>query len=169
LGEQIDIRLEDYRDTEGRFDRIVSIEMFEAVGERYWPLFFGRLRELLASDGYAGLQVIMIADRWFENYRRNVDFIQKYIFPGGMLPSPAVLQRLSAEAGLAGQETHHFGLSYARTLAEWQRRFDQAWPQLSALGFDTRFQRMWQYYLGYCEGGFRSGSVDVGHFTYRPA
>jgi cyclopropane-fatty-acyl-phospholipid synthase len=169
LGEQVEVRLQDYRNVDGRFDRITSIEMFEAVGEEYWPIFFGRLRELLAADGWAGLQIITIADRWFESYRRNVDFIQKYIFPGGMLPSPGVLKRLTAAAGLAPHATHFFGGSYARTLAEWHRRFDRARPQVTAMGFDDRFQRMWKYYLAYCEAGFRSGSIDVGHFIYRPA
>jgi cyclopropane-fatty-acyl-phospholipid synthase len=167
LGEKVEIRLQDYRDVEGRFDRIASIEMLEAVGERFWPLFFGRLRERLNPGGRAGVQTITIADHLFEGYRRNVDFVQKYVFPGGMLPSPSALRAVVARAGLVLEDDHPFGPSYARTLAEWHRRFDAAWQQLVPLGFDERFRRLWKYYLAYCEAGFRSGSIDVTQVSLR--
>jgi cyclopropane-fatty-acyl-phospholipid synthase len=161
LADRIDVRLVDYRDVEGRFDRVASIEMLEAVGERYWPVFFAKLRDNLNDGGRAALQVITIADRWFDSYRRSVDFIQRYIFPGGMLPSPTALRRLAEQAGLTVAREEFFGPHYARTLAEWQRRFQAAWPELSPMGFDRRFKRMWEYYLAYCEAGFRAGSIDV--------
>ncbi|MCX8102017.1 MAG: cyclopropane-fatty-acyl-phospholipid synthase family protein [Geminicoccaceae bacterium] len=161
LADRVEIRLQDYRDVEGRFDRIASIEMFEAVGEAYWPIFFARLRDRLAADGVAGLQIITIADRWFETYRANPDFIQTYVFPGGMLPSPAALRAQYARAGLAPTGSRWFGADYARTLALWRTRFEEAWPELRRQGFDERFRRLWRYYLAYCETGFRSGSIDV--------
>lgn len=161
LGDRVEIRLQDYRDTAGRFDRIASIEMFEAVGERYWPDFFGTVRERLAEGGRAALQIITIADRHFERYRRGGDYIQRYIFPGGMLPSPTALRREVETAGLRWREATSFGPHYARTLAEWNRRFQTAWPELSGMGFDGRFKRMWEQYLWYCQAGFKAGSIDV--------
>jgi cyclopropane-fatty-acyl-phospholipid synthase len=162
LAERTAIRLEDYRDAAGRFERIAAIEMIEAVGERHWPTFFDRLDKLLLPQGIAVLQAITIADARFENYRACPDFIQHYIFPGGMLPSPAALGRAAAAAGFALTEGPRFGASYARTLALWQGRFQAAWPRLAAMGFDRRFKRMWEYYLAYCEAGFRAGTLDVG-------
>ncbi len=161
-GERADLRLQDYRDTEGSFDRIVSIEMLEAVGQRFWPLYFAKLRERLAIGGVAVLQVITIEERRFEPYQRNVDFIQRYIFPGGMLPSQSVMRRHIAEAGLELQSAETFGESYARTLAAWNSRFQAAWPAIEQMGFPTTFKRMWEYYLCYCEAGFRTGTIDVG-------
>lgn len=161
LADRVEIRLQDYRDTSGRFDRIASIEMLEAVGEAYWPVFFGRLRDRLAPGGVAGLQLISIADAWFDSYRANPDFIQTYIFPGGMLPSPAVLARQYRAAGLVPTAERAFGADYARTLALWRSRFEAAWPELRAQGLDERFRRLWRYYLAYCETGFRAGSIDV--------
>jgi cyclopropane-fatty-acyl-phospholipid synthase len=157
-----DLRLQDYRDVEGRFDRIVSIEMLEAVGAEYWPVYFARLRQCLASSGRAVLQVITIAERYYDSYRRDPDFIQRHIFPGGMLPSVSVLRAQIEQAGLSLRSIQHFGDSYAATLAEWQRRFQHAWPRLQGLGFDDTFKRKWEYYLAYCEAGFRAGSIDVG-------
>jgi cyclopropane-fatty-acyl-phospholipid synthase len=161
LADRVEIRLEDYRDATGRFDRIASIEMIEAVGEAYWPVFFARLRERLAPSGTAGLQLITIADAWFEAYRANPDFIQTYIFPGGMLPSPTALDRQYRMAGLVPTAERTFGGDYARTLALWRARFEAAWPELRGRGFDERFRRLWRYYLAYCETGFRTGSIDV--------
>ena len=157
-----DLRLQDYRDTEGTFDRIVSIEMLEAVGQRFWPLYFSKLRDRLAAGGVAVLQVITIEERRFEPYQRNVDFIQRYIFPGGMLPSQSVMQRHIAEAGLELQSAETFGESYARTLADWNMRFQAVWPTIEQMGFPISFKRMWEYYLCYCEAGFRTGTIDVG-------
>jgi cyclopropane-fatty-acyl-phospholipid synthase len=158
----VDVRLSDYRHVEGRFDRIVSVEMLEAVGADNWPRYFEMLRDRLVPGGVAVVQVITIADRRYEAYRRTVDFIQRHIFPGGMLPSPSIMRDQIARAGLNLTSCFEFGDSYARTLAEWNRRFQEAWPALAALGFSERFKRKWEYYLAYCEAGFRSGLIDVG-------
>jgi cyclopropane-fatty-acyl-phospholipid synthase len=136
--------------------------MVEAVGEGHWATYFGRLRELLAPGGVAVLQAITIADERFAAYRRAPDFIQRHIFPGGMLLSPSVLREASARAGLRLVEGPRFGDSYARTLALWQERFQAAWPRIANLGFDRRFKRLWEYYLAYCEAGFRAATLDVG-------
>ncbi|MBL8659949.1 MAG: class I SAM-dependent methyltransferase [Rhodospirillales bacterium] len=164
LDDLIDVRLQDYRDVDGRYDRIASTEMFEAIGERYWPRFFDVLQARLEPGGIAALQIITVDQRRFEAYRRRPDFIQKYIFPGGMLPSPPAFRREAAAKGFAVNDAFMFGRSYARTLALWQSRFQQAWPRIEALGFDGRFKRTWEYYLAYCEAGFRAGSIDVGQF-----
>lgn len=161
LGERVEVLLCDYRDIQGRYDAIVSIEMLEAVGERYWSLYFRRLRDLLAPGGAAAIQTITIADRHFPAYRRSQDFIQRYIFPGGMLPSPGALRREIDRAGLVLRDSASFGEDYARTLAEWRQRFLAASPEIQRLGFDERFRRMWEFYLAYCEGGFRAGRIDV--------
>jgi cyclopropane-fatty-acyl-phospholipid synthase len=161
LGDRVEIAYRDYRDETGRYDRVASIEMFEAVGERYWPAFFDKVREVLKPGGLAALQIITIDGKFFENYRANADFIQRYIFPGGMLPSPDALRDQVARAGLIWKENADFGLDYARTLAQWRERFLQAWPKIEALGFDERFRRLWTYYLSYCEAGFRARTIDV--------
>jgi cyclopropane-fatty-acyl-phospholipid synthase len=161
LGERVEARFVDYRDVDGRFDRIASIEMFEAVGEKYWPAYFGKLRDALAPGGRAALQIITIADRFFDSYRSGVDFIQRYIFPGGMLPSNEALAREYERAGLQLDRQEFFGLDYARTLAEWNQRFQARWHEIEKLGFDRRFKRMWEFYLAYCEAGFRSRATDV--------
>jgi cyclopropane-fatty-acyl-phospholipid synthase len=139
--------------------------MLEAVGERYWPVYFETLRERLRPGGVAVLQVITIGDAHFDKYRRGADFIQRFIFPGGMLPSPGTLRIQAERAGLTLRTAELFGASYAATLVEWRRRFLQAWPQIAALGFDDAFRRLWEYYLCYCEAGFRAGRVDVGLYT----
>ncbi len=159
--------LQDYRDVEGRFDRIVSIEMLEAVGEKYWSTYFQQLGDLLASDGLAVLQVITISEALFPAYRRKPDFIQRYIFPGGMLPTKPAIAEQAKSAGLVIDRQESFGESYAETLAVWRTRFLAAWPRIEAMGFDDRFRRMWTYYLGYCEAGFRAGSIDVSFFRLR--
>ncbi|MBI1211698.1 MAG: methyltransferase domain-containing protein [Alphaproteobacteria bacterium] len=161
LGDKAEIRLEDYRDTRGTFDRIASIEMFEAVGENYWPAYFDKIRERLAPLGQAGLQIITIDERYFNTYRTSVDFIQKYVFPGGMLPSMQALRDQVARAGLSWRDETTFGLDYAQTLSRWRDRFMVAWDDIRTLGFDERFKRLWNYYLSYCEAGFRAGSIDV--------
>jgi cyclopropane-fatty-acyl-phospholipid synthase len=158
----VDVSLCDYRHVEGQFDRIVSIEMLEAVGAENWPRYFAMLRDRLVPGGSAVIQVITIAERRFEAYRRGVDFIQRHIFPGGMLPSPGVMLREITRAGLHLTSSFTFGDSYARTLAEWRQRFENAWPEIAALGFPESFRRKWIYYLAYCEAGFRSGLTDVG-------
>jgi len=156
--------LRDYRDAGGRYQHIVSIEMFEAVGERYWPVYFRRLRELLAPGGRALVQTITIAEQHFARYRRGTDFIQRHIFPGGMLPSPAAFERRAASADFRVAERFAFGRDYGRTLALWRDRFEAAWPQIASHGFDERFRRLWRFYLAYCEAGFRAGSTDVYHY-----
>ena len=165
LAEKADIRLVDYRDVTGAFDRVASIEMFEAVGERYWPAYFSKIREVLKDGGRAGLQIITIRDDLFASYRAQVDFIQRYIFPGGMLPSEARLQQEAARAGLDWKGVERFGPDYARTLQEWADRFQQAWRDIAPLGFDERFRRLWNFYLSYCRAGFITGRTDVVQLT----
>ncbi len=169
LGGDADLRLQDYRDVEGRFDRIVSIEMIEAVGEAHWPQYFRTLHDRLAPGGAAVVQAIVIEDSRFEGYRRGCDFIQRHIFPGGMLPCPSVMREQAERAGLVIDHVEMFALSYAQTLAEWRRRFLASWPQAAAQGFDERFKRLWDYYLSYCEAGFRAGTIDVGLWRFRRA
>ena len=162
-------RLQDYRDITETFDRIVSIEMIEAVGERYWPVYFDKLKSALKPDGTVVLQAITIDETRFEKYQQQPDFIQRHIFPGGVLPTVEIIRQQAARAGLELVMHETFGLSYARTLAVWRERFMAAWPQVSQLGFDDRFKRMWDYYLCYCEAGFRNGAIDVGFFRFKPA
>ncbi|XDF34229.1 cyclopropane-fatty-acyl-phospholipid synthase family protein [Paracidovorax avenae] len=169
LQDAVELRLQDYRDVPGTFDHIVSIEMLEAVGESYWPTYFATLRDRLRPGGRAVLQVITIADRHFEHYRSGADFIQRYIFPGGMLPSPSVLASQAAGAGLRIRSSETFGPDYATTLAQWRQRFQSAWPSIEPLGFDEPFRRLWEYYLCYCEAGFRTGHIDVGLYTLEHA
>ncbi len=166
-GERIDFRLQDYRDVVGTFDRIVSVEMIEAVGQEYWPTFFATLRDRLAPSGHALLQAITIADDRFERYSRTPGFIQRCIFPGGTLPSQQRMAQEALRAGLSFERVETFGESYARTLSEWRRRFEENWEKISVLGFDARFRRLWEYYLCYCEGGFRSHAIDVGLYKVK--
>ncbi len=163
LAEKADIRLIDYRDVEGHFDRVASIEMFEAVGEDYWPTYFDKVRDVLTPGGRAGLQIITIRDDLFDDYRSRADFIQKYIFPGGMLPSrgAAAGGDRPGGPGLAGRSPGSAS-DYADTLAEWARRFEARLGRDRArLGFDERFRRLWRFYLSYCEAGFRTERTDV--------
>jgi len=167
LAARVDIQLRDYRDITGTYDAVASIEMFEAVGEKYWPVYFAKIAEVLKPGGKAALQIITIEDHEFENYRRRVDFIQTYIFPGGMLPSVEKLRAHTASAGLQWEGQQMFALSYARTLAHWADRFSMAWDRIQPMGFDDRFRRMWLYYFSYCEAGFKTGRIDVGQFVFR--
>lgn len=161
LAERADIRMVDYRDVDGCFDRVASIEMFEAVGERYWPSYFSKINDTLAPGGRAGLQIITIKDQYFEEYRSRADFIQKYIFPGGMLPSEERLKKVTDKVGLAWTGIDRFGRDYADTLAAWHASFDAAWTEIRPLGFDERFRRLWKFYLSYCEAGFRTERTNV--------
>jgi cyclopropane-fatty-acyl-phospholipid synthase len=156
------LHLQDYRDVQEAFDRIVSIEMLEAVGEAYWPTYFDKLMSTLRPGGSAVLQVITLDEGRFENYRQRPDFIQKYIFPGGMLPTPRIIERETAKAGFQLVAKEFFGDSYARTLEQWRLRFQGAWPEIKALGFEEHFKRMWEYYLAYCQVGFETGAINVG-------
>lgn len=158
--------LKDYRKVGGLFDHIVSIEMIEAVGEAYWKDYFRTLYDRLKPGGSAVLQAITISPSYFDAYRRRPDFIQRYIFPGGMLPTEAIVVAEAQRAGLNLKHTETFGASYARTLRAWRSRFEAAWPQISKLGFDDRFRRCWRYYLAYCEAGFDNGVIDVGLYKF---
>jgi len=166
LNEKVEIKLMDYRDEAGHYDRIASIEMFEAVGEQYWPVYFKTLSDRLRPSGIAGLQVITIQDQFFDTYRKEVDFIRRYIFPGGMLPSPSIMKKLGEKVGMAIRHERVFGVDYADTLVAWRDKFRAVWPELIPLGFDERFRRMWEYYLAYCEAGFREGNIDVRQIIY---
>ena len=161
LNERADIQLMDYRDVRGSFDRVASIEMFEAVGEAYWPTYFAKVAEVLKPGGRAGLQIITIQDELFAHYRTHTDFIQKYVFPGGMLPSESRLMQEIDTAGLTWSSAARYGQDYANTLAQWGDRFQAAWKAITELGFDERFRRLWMFYLSYCEAGFRTGRTDV--------
>ena len=170
LSDRVEIRLQDYRDELGRYDGIASIEMFEAVGERYWPVYFDTLRERLNPGRRATLQVITVHDRRWEVYRRGVDFIQKYIFPGGMLPSRKALLAEIERAGLGFARSVEFGESYSQTLRRWHDAFNGRWDEIAGMGFDDRFQRMWNMYLTSCAATFASGNCDVTQITVeRPA
>ncbi len=161
LNDRVTIEMRDYRDTEGRFDRVASIEMIEAVGEQYWPTYFNTIRERLCEGGSAALQVITIDDRYYDSYRRGADYIQKYIFPGGMLPSMTALRDEVARAGMRVTDAAGYRKDYARTLREWNHRFQAVWPELHTMGFDDRFKRMWEQYFAYCAAGFEVGCIDV--------
>lgn len=167
LSEKVDIKLQDYRDETGKYDRIASIEMFEAVGEKYWPTFFGKVKSSLREGGTAGLQIITINESAYKTYRARPDFIQRYVFPGGMLPTPAILKSLGAEHGMTYLKDRIFPQDYARTLAEWRQRFWSSWDKIVPLGFDERFKRLWEFYLYYCEAGFRAEYIDVRQVIYK--
>ena len=166
LGERVSIRLMDYRDIEGGFDAVASVEMVEAVGEQYWPIYLQTVARVLQPGGSAALQLISIKEELFESYAASADFIQTYIFPGGMLISEARFQAIAELAGLGWQDRQGFGLDYAETLKHWRVRFDFAVEEgrLPA-GFDQRFHDLWRYYLMYCEGGFRGCGIDVAQVT----
>lgn len=166
VADRVRFEIRDYREVAGEFDAIAAIEMFEAVGEAYWPRFFTQLRDRLVTGGRAALQVITIAEDGFDDYRANPDFIQRYIFPGGMLPTRRHLHALGEAQGLRVDAEEAFGPDYARTLAVWRARFLANWPVIESQGFDARFRRMWDYYLAYCEGGFRGGCIDVRQIAY---
>jgi cyclopropane-fatty-acyl-phospholipid synthase len=166
LADQVEIKLQDYRDERGVYDRIASIEMIEAVGEKYWPTYFRQIRDRLKPGGIVGIQAITIQDRLYAGYRREMDFIRRYIFPGGMLPSPETLKTIGEGFGLPLITEKVFGEDYARTLSAWRDRFRAAWPTLVPMGFDERFRRLWEYYLAYCEAGFLSHNIDVRQMVF---
>jgi cyclopropane-fatty-acyl-phospholipid synthase len=161
LSDRVEFKFQDYRDETGTYDRIASIEMFEAVGERHWGTYFDTLRARLKPGGTAGLQIITINSDAYDTYRKTPDFIQRYVFPGGMLPTAEILNRLGIERGLKQIGERIFAQDYARTLAEWRTRFLASWEKIAPLGFDERFRRLWSFYLHYCEAGFRSEYIDV--------
>lgn len=165
MSHRADLRLQDYRDVEGSFDAVASIEMFEAVGEEYWPGYFDCIARALKPGGRACIQSIVIADELFARYRKGTDFIQQYIFPGGMLPSPSAFRTHAERHGLKVMTEFRFGQDYARTLAHWRSAFHATSADIRSQGFDELFMRTWDFYLAYCEAGFRAGSIDVAQFT----
>jgi len=165
LSELVEIKLQDYRDEVGVYDGIASIEMFEAVGEKYWPVYFSTVRDRLKPGRNATLQIITLADNRWDSYRKSVDFIQKHIFPGGMLPSPKVLREQVNNAGLNVKDSIEFGQSYSATLRRWHKTFNAEWDNIVKLGFDSRFKNMWDFYLTSCAGTFLSGYCDVTQIT----
>ncbi|NML62559.1 class I SAM-dependent methyltransferase [Massilia sp. RP-1-19] len=169
LAHMADLKLCDYRDSDGQYDAIASIEMFEAVGEAYWPSYFDCIARNLKRGGRACVQTIVIADELFERYRKGTDFIQQYIFPGGMLPSPQAFTRMAGERGLKVTREFAFGIDYADTLAAWRVAFHANLDAVRAQGFDERFIRTWDFYLGYCEAAFRAHNTSVVHFTLEKA
>jgi cyclopropane-fatty-acyl-phospholipid synthase len=170
LSDRVTFKLQDYRDETGVYDGIASIEMFEAVGEKYWPVYFETVKQRLKPGRNATLQIITVLDRRFEMYRKGVDFIQKYIFPGGMLPGPMVLRQEVERAGLKVARSIEFGESYSITLRRWHETFNDRWDAVAQLGFDERFRRMWNFYLTSCASTFSSGNCDVTQITVtRPA
>jgi cyclopropane-fatty-acyl-phospholipid synthase len=165
LAERVDLQLCDYRDAGGQYDAIASIEMFEAVGQQYWPDYFACVARNLKPGGRACVQTITIADELFARYSKGTDFIQQYIFPGGMLPSQAEFRRHAAQHGLRVEQELRFGRDYAETLRRWRAAFLREQEQIAPLGFDERFMRTWEFYLAYCEGAFDAGNTDVVQFT----
>lgn len=167
LSDMVTIKLQDYRDEQGTYDGIASIEMFEAVGEKYWPTYFDTLHDRLKPGKQATLQIITVQDKRWKIYRKGVDFIQKYIFPGGMLPAPKVLREQVERAGLQIAHSVEFGESYSQTCRRWHDTFNAKWDQIAALGFDDRFRRMWNFYLTSCAATFHFGNCDVTQITVR--
>lgn len=161
LNEKVDIQLRDYRKLDGQWDHVVSVEMIEAVGQKYWPVYFDRVAASIRPGGTFALQAIVIENERFDAYRRSADFIQKHIFPGGALLSPNILREQAAAAGLSWHSAAGYGLDYADTLAQWRDRFESVADRVAGMGFDERFRRCWSFYLAYCEGGFRAGNIDA--------
>ena len=167
LGEKVSITFKDYRDIDSQYSNIASIEMFEAVGKKYWEKYFEVVKSSLLNSGKAALQIITIDKKRSPQYQRQPDFIQKYIFPGGMLPTKEELNKINQNLGLQFNETKSFGLSYAKTLNLWNDQFQSSWDDLVKLGFNERFKRMWEFYLSYCETGFITKATDVSHFLIK--
>lgn len=169
LGSAAKIALEDYRLQQGKFDRIVSIEMFEAVGEQFWSTYFGRMHALLKSNGRAVIQTITMNEKDFPRYRKGADFIKSYIFPGGLLPSPSAFRKSSWKSGLRAENEFFFGPDYARTLEEWLKAFDAKKKEVLALGYNEEFTRLWRFYLASCAAAFRHGHINVMQVELRHA
>ena len=161
LDNKVSLELCDYRDLKGKYDRVVSIEMIEAVGEKYWRNYFKKIKDVLKKDGLAGIQVILINNKSYQKYSKSVDFIQKYVFPGGMLPSQEKLNENYVNAGLIEINSHSFGKSYAKTLTIWHKEFLNSLSSIKKLGFDTKLERIFKYYFSYCKAGFNSERIDV--------
>jgi cyclopropane-fatty-acyl-phospholipid synthase len=167
LADKVEILIQDFREIEGEFDAVVSIEMIESIDETQWPALFDKIEGSLKPGSRAAMQIITTTDTEWETYRSRADFIQQYIFPGGQLPAPKILRSMSASVGLVVEQVETFGLDYARTLAGWRDRFVAAWPSLEMEhGFDDRFRRMWDLYLSLCEAGFRIGRINVEQWVF---
>ena len=164
LSEKVAVHFKDYREINNKYNNIVSIEMFEAVGKKYWKKYFDVIRDSLFTNGKAVLQIITIDEKKASEYQVRPDFIQQYIFPGGMLPTKKQLEINAKNVGLKCNEVYSFGKSYAQTLSIWNSQFQDSWNDVSSYGFDDKFKRMWEFYLSYCETGFLSNSTDVSHF-----
>ncbi|MEM7620163.1 MAG: cyclopropane-fatty-acyl-phospholipid synthase family protein [Pseudomonadota bacterium] len=169
LGPKADIRLQDYRDITGKFDSIISIEMIEAVGEKYWPTYFKKLKECLAEGGRSVIQAIIVEDDHFPNYRRRSDYIRHYTFPGGMLLCPSKITQTAKKVGLSSENLYRFGQDYAKTLREWLKRFGEAEEDIRKLGYSEEFIRSWEFYLQVCAAAFTTGRTDVVHFELKHA
>ena len=167
LGEKVAVHFKDYREISNKYSNIASIEMFEAVGKKYWNSYFDIIQNSLAQDGKAALQIITINENRAKDYQTRPDFIQQYIFPGGMLPTKKQLEISAKEVGLKCLELLSFGKSYAKTLNIWNAQFQYSWNDVARFGFDNKFKRMWEFYFSYCETGFLSGSTDVSHFLIK--
>ena len=166
VADRVEVLLQDYRETTGQFDAIVSVEMIEAVGRAYWPTYFATIDRVLAPGGRVAIQAITINEADFEGYRSGPDFIQRYIFPGGFLPSITAMNELmTRHTDFVVRDLFDMGPDYARTLAHWRQRFIHAWQDIEKLGFDDRFRRMWLYYFGYCEVGFNARTISVVQLT----
>lgn len=167
LNDKAKLVFEDYRDTKGQFDHVASIEMIEAVGEEHWPQYFQTVHDRLKPGGTAAIQAITILEKEFETYKSGPDFIQRYIFPGGMLLTKAAMREHAEKSGLILENVDCFRHSYAKTLRLWRERFVDRWPEIAKLGYSEAFRRKWIYYLSYCEAGFTEGFIDVGIYQYR--
>ena len=165
LNNKVNVKFLDYRDLKEKYDHVASIEMIEAVGEKYMDQYFGTIKNVLNYGGTAAIQGIVIKDDLFERYRANEDFIQKYIFPGGFLPSIQFMENLIKKNDLRLEKINTYSDDYARTLATWRKNFLSAWEKISPLGFDEYFKRMWEFYLSYCEGGFKSRNINLIQFS----
>ena len=165
LNNKVNVKFLDYRDLKNKYDHVASIEMIEAVGEKYMDKYFGTIKKVLNDNGTAAIQGIVIKDELFERYRGNEDFIQKYIFPGGFLPSMDLIKTLMKRNKLKLEKVNDYSDDYAKTLATWRKNFINVWEKISPLGFDEYFKRMWQFYLSYCEGGFKSRNINLIQFS----
>ena len=165
LNEKINIEMLDYRDVKNKYDSIASIEMIEAVGQNYLKSYFKKIKESLEHNGTAAIQAITIDDKYYDRYKNKTDFIQKYIFPGGFLPCKREILKLSNEYQLKFEECNSYGLHYSNTLSIWREEFLKKWGDISKQGFDKTFKKMWNFYLSYCEAGFKSKNIDLIQFS----
>ena len=165
LNNKVNVKFLDYRDIKNKYDKVASIEMIEAVGEKYLNQYFRTIKKSLNNEGLAAIQGITIKDDLFDRYRMNEDFIQKYIFPGGFLPSLNSIKNLTEKNDLQLEKVNSYSEHYARTLSIWRRNFYNSWKNILPLGFDNTFRKIWEFYLSYCEAGFKSKNIDLIQFS----